>query len=39
MFLGTFRLQPTVNKGGSKELDKHKQESGIKPELRSLTGR
>lgn len=31
MFLGTFRLQPTVNKGGSKELDKHKQESGISP--------
>lgn len=31
MFLGTFRLQPTVNRGNSKELDKHKQESGISP--------
>lgn len=31
MFLGTFRLQPTVNKGTSRELDRHKQESGISP--------
>lgn len=31
MFLGTFNLQPTVNKGDKKELDKHKQESGISP--------
>lgn len=31
LFLGTFNLQPTVNKGSSKELDKHKQESGISP--------
>ena len=31
MFLGSFNLQPTVNKGTKKELDKHKQESGISP--------
>ncbi|AQT25408.1 N4-like RNA polymerase [Escherichia phage vB_EcoP_F] len=31
MFLGSFNLQPTVNKGMKKELDKHKQESGISP--------
>lgn len=31
MFLGAFNLQPTVNKGTKKELDKHKQESGISP--------
>lgn len=31
MFLGSFNLQPTVNKGAKKELDKHKQESGISP--------
>ncbi|ALP47773.1 N4-like RNA polymerase [Escherichia phage GA2A] len=31
MFLGSFNLQPTVNKGSKKELDKHKQESGISP--------
>lgn len=31
MFLGSFSLQPTVNKGTKKELDKHKQESGISP--------
>ncbi|MGX9244285.1 DNA-directed RNA polymerase, partial [Pantoea dispersa] len=29
MFLGSFNLQPTVNKGTKKELDKHKQESGM----------
>lgn len=31
MFLGSFNLQPTVNRGTKKELDKHKQESGISP--------
>lgn len=31
MFLGSFNLQPTINKGTKKELDKHKQESGISP--------
>ena len=31
MFLGSFNLQPTVNRGAKKELDKHKQESGISP--------
>ncbi|WJJ60587.1 DNA-directed RNA polymerase [Salmonella phage ST10] len=31
LFLGSFNLQPTVNKGSKKELDKHKQESGISP--------
>lgn len=31
MFLGSFNLQPTVNKGTKRELDKHKQESGISP--------
>ncbi|UAW58394.1 RNA polymerase [Escherichia phage vB_EcoA_ASO2B] len=31
MFLGSFNLQPTVNKGMKKELDKQKQESGISP--------
>lgn len=31
MFLGSFNLQPTVNMGTKKELDKHKQESGISP--------
>ncbi|UOL49335.1 DNA-directed RNA polymerase [Escherichia phage CY1] len=31
MFLGSFNLQPTVNRGSKKELDKHKQESGISP--------
>lgn len=31
MFLGSFNLQPTVNKGTKKALDKHKQESGISP--------
>lgn len=31
MFLGSFNLQPTVNRGDKKELDKHKQESGISP--------
>lgn len=31
MLLGSFNLQPTVNKGTKKELDKHKQESGISP--------
>lgn len=31
MFLGSFNLQPTVNKGTKKELDRHKQESGISP--------
>lgn len=31
MFLGSFNLQPTVNKGTKKEMDKHKQESGISP--------
>lgn len=31
IFLGSFNLQPTVNKGMKKELDKHKQESGISP--------
>lgn len=31
MFLGSFNLQPTVNKGTKKGLDKHKQESGISP--------
>lgn len=31
MFLGSFNLQPTINRGTKKELDKHKQESGISP--------
>lgn len=31
MFLGSLNLQPTVNRGTKKELDKHKQESGISP--------
>lgn len=31
MFLGSFNLQPTVNRGTKKELDRHKQESGISP--------
>lgn len=31
LFLGTFNLQPTVNRGRTNELDKHKQESGISP--------
>lgn len=31
MFMGSIRLQPTVNRGKKKELDKHKQESGIAP--------
>lgn len=31
MFLGSVRMAPTINMGKSKELDKHKQESGISP--------
>lgn len=31
MFLGSVRMAPTIGMGRSKEIDKHKQESGISP--------